>query len=252
MQTHVVLNDIHFPFHDRPVLEELVLPFVKELEPDGIHLNGDITDHFQLSSFDKNPLTKVSVKTEQVLLGKFLKNFQDVPYRIYKGGNHEDRWRRYLWSNAPALVESGMVDFETVFKLADHGFEYQLYGEKSWIGKLLLVHGSIVRKHSGMTARGHFEKYGCSVMHGHTHRMGSYFHTNINGPHVCYENGHLSDVSKAEYVTDPDWQQGFSVIQVMEDGVFNVDQIKVLEIGGRKQFIYGGERYRAVPRKGDR
>jgi hypothetical protein len=194
MQIHVVLNDIHFPFHSSS-LNELVIPFVKELRPKGIHLNGDIVDMFQLSDFDKNPLTKTSVKTEQVLLAKFMREFRDVEIKEFKEGNHEDRWRRYLWAHAPALVESGMVDFPTVFKLADHGFTYQEYGGKSWIGKLLLVHGSIVRKHSGMTARGHFEKYGCSVMHGHTHRLGSYFHTNINGPHVCYENGHLSDAA---------------------------------------------------------
>lgn len=249
MQTHVVLNDIHFPFHDRPVLDGLVLPFIREIAPDGVVLNGDIIDMFQLSSFDKNPLTKTTIKTEQVLVGKFLKNFQHCKARLYKAGNHEDRWRRYLWANAPALVESGVVDFETVFKLPDHGFTYQPYGTKSWIGKLLLVHGSIVRKHSAMTARGHFEKYGCSVMHGHTHRMGSYFHTNINGPHACYENGHLSDVAQAEYVTDPDWQQGFSVVQVMDDGYFNVEQIKILESGGRKEFFYGGERFKAVSKK---
>ena len=249
MQSHLVINDIHFPFHDRRVIDELVVPFANELDPFGVHLNGDIVDMFQLSNFDKNPLTKTTVKTEQVLLGSFLKLFKRARLRVYKGGNHEDRWRRYLWANARALVESGVVNFDEVFRLADYGFEYQEYGGKTWIGKLMLTHGSIVRRHSGMTARGHFEKYGCSVMIGHTHRLGSYFHTNVNGPHVCYENGHLSDVSQADYIKDPDWQQGFSVVQVMDDGVFNVEQIKILESGGRKEFIYGGERYRTVPRK---
>jgi len=227
-----------------------VVPFVKELKPHGIHLNGDITDHFQLSDFDKNPLTKTTVKTEIVTLGAFLKHFRDVPLKNYKGGNHEDRWRRYLWAHAPALVETGCVDFHKVFQLDEHGFDYNPYGTKSWIGKLMLTHGHHCRKYSGHTARAHFEQYGCSVMHGHTHRLGSYFHTNVNGPHVCYENGHLSDVNKAEYITDPDWQQGFSVVQVFEDGTFNVEQVKILEIGGRKQFIYGGELYRTVQRRG--
>lgn len=249
MQVHVVLNDIHFPFHDRPVIDELVVPFVKELKPKGIHLNGDITDHFQLSDFDKNPLTRTTVKTEIVLLGAFLKQLRNVELKYLKGGNHEDRWRRYLWAHAPALVDTGAVDYDKVFHLADYGFQYQPYGEKSWIGKLMLTHGHHCRKHSSETARAHFQQYGCSVMVGHTHRLGSFYHTNVNGPHVCYENGHLSDVEKAEYTKDPDWQQGFSVVQVMEDGVFNVEQIKVLEVGGRKQFIYGGERYRTVPRK---
>ena len=248
MKTYVILNDIHFPFHDR-VLFDLVLPFIKERKPDGITLNGDIVDMFQLSAFDKNPLTKTTVKTEQVTLWKFLKELRDIPDKIYKGGNHEDRWRRYLWANARALVESGVVEFEKVFQLPDHGFQYFEYGEKTWIGKLLIVHGDIVRKHSGMTARGNFEKYGCSVMCGHTHRMGSYYHTNINGPHVCFENGHLSNVELAEYVKDPDWQQGFSMVQVMEDGVFSVEQIPILSVGNRKEFIYGGRRYRTVPRK---
>src|SRR5690242_15590082 len=99
MQIHAVLSDIHFPFHSS-VLFELVCPFLKELRLKGIHLLGDIVDMFQLSDFDKNPLTKTTIKTEQVLSAKLMREFRDTDIKEWDEGNHEDRHRRYLWAHA--------------------------------------------------------------------------------------------------------------------------------------------------------
>jgi hypothetical protein len=54
-QKWVVLNDIQLPFEDKPVLWDLVVPFVRELKPYGIVLNGDIVDNHEISDFSKDP-----------------------------------------------------------------------------------------------------------------------------------------------------------------------------------------------------
>lgn len=250
MERYIVLNDVQIPFQDRQALD-MVLCFAEDLKPEGGVLNGDITDCYMISDFDKNPLTKEGLKAEIDQSGQLMKRFGRAvkKHRHWICGNHEDRMRRYLWRSAPALVETGITEFEKVFRLADHGFRWTPCGGKIWLGKLLVTHGSIVRKWSAQTAMGHYQKYGCSVLTGHTHRLGSFFHTNITGPYASYENGHLCDVNKIEYCADPDWQQGFSVVDVFDDGLFCLQQIPILVRGSRKVFFYGDAQYSTPLRK---
>jgi hypothetical protein len=157
---------------------------------------------------------------------------------VWEEGNHEDRLRRAIWRN-PEFAGIKALEFPELFKLADYGFEHRKYGDLYRIGKLSVTHGEIVRKHSGASAKAHYEKVGGSVLHGHTHRMGSYFRTTAAGAHGAWENGCLCRLDP-EYVKRPDWQQGFSVIHVdPKTGTFNVQQVPIL---ARRFFYYGGER----------
>lgn len=241
MKTWVVLNDTQFPYEDRKVLN-LVLNFVDELKPHGVVLNGDITDCYSLSSFSKDPLKKNTLAAEIKLAEALMLRLAKVTKeRIWLGGNHEDRLRRYLWDNAPALLTDHVTEFARVFRIKESGFEWRPYGEYVMLGKLLVTHGSQVRQQSGATARAHYEKYGTSTMIGHSHRLGTYYHRNMRGVHVAYENGCLCRLDP-EYAQRPNWQQGFSVVHVAPGGFFNVQQIPVLQ---RKTFFYGGQRWDA-------
>jgi predicted phosphodiesterase len=237
MKTWVVMNDIQIPFQDTPVLD-LVLSFIDDLKPYGVVLNGDIVDCYELSTYDKNPLTKASFQAEITGAGKLLARLAKVTKeRVWIGGNHEDRLRRYLWRNAPALGLDADQQFHEWFHLADHGFQWKPYGAYMKLGKLVLTHGSMVRTHSAYTAKCHFEKYGASVMIGHTHRLGIYYRTNASGVYAAYENGCLCRLDP-EYAQCPDWQQGFSVVHVESNGYFHVQQIPVLR---RRTFFYGAQ-----------
>ena len=146
--------------------------------------------------------------------------------------------RRMLWKRAPEFGQLAELDFAKLFHLDDYGFDHLGYGDGVMLGKLLVTHGTMVRSHSGATARAHYDRHGVSTLIGHTHRLGSYFRTNLDGPHAAFEGGCLCKLSP-EYVKSPDWQQGFSVVHVDEKtGLFNVQLIPILE---RRQFFYGGE-----------
>ena len=231
-----VLNDIQIPWQDRPVLD-LVCDFIRALKPHGVILNGDVVDCYELSDWDKNPLVQWGLDREireaTTLLERLAKHSKE---RWWIGGNHEDRLRRTLWKN-PKFAHLASLQFPQLFHLSDHGFQWKPYGGVLHLGKLLVTHGSMVSKHSGWTARSHFEKYGNSILIGHTHRLGVYYRTNAKGVHAAYENGCLCRLNP-EYVQYPDWQQGFSVVHVAEDGGwFHVEQIPVLK---RRRFFYGG------------
>lgn len=247
MKTYVILNDIQYPFHDVKVMR-LVLNFVKDLKPHGVILNGDVVDCYSISDFDKDPLTQASLSKEIRCATNLMEELRYVPDRIWIGGNHEDRLRRYVWKN-PKLI-SGLdagtrerlvkaLDFPEVFGLEEYGFRWLPYGAVYALGKLLVTHGSIVSKHSGQTGRAHLDKYGSSVLVGHTHRGGTTYKRDIKGVHVAYENFCLCRLDP-EYVQNPNWQQGFSVVHVdRKTGFFNVQPIPILP---GNQFFYGSQR----------
>src|SRR4030095_7939287 len=72
-QRWVVMNDLQIPFEDKPVLWELVVPFVRDLKPYGVVLNGDIVDNHEISDFSKDPKhRRMNLKAEPKGLGRLL------------------------------------------------------------------------------------------------------------------------------------------------------------------------------------
>lgn len=237
MKVWAVISDVQIPWQDKKVLN-LVTDFIRDLKPDGVILNGDVVDCYLISDYDKDParIKSWGLKREMAEAAELMSRFKNIPERWWLGGNHEQRWTRIQW-RFPAF-EGMLQDFDEAFHMTDHGFAWKPYGGMLNLGKLIVTHGSLVSKHSGQTARQHFDKYGNSVLVGHTHRLGSYFRTNHRGMHGAYENGCLCRLDP-EYVQAPDWQQGFSVVHVFDDGMFDVNLIPVLK---RRTFFYGGQR----------
>lgn len=239
MLTYVVTNDWQIPFHDRAVIDNLFLPFVHWLKPDGFIWNGDITDCYALSVFDKNPLTDAGLLKESKIVQAYMKELEWIRRKEWLGGNHEGRVQRYLWKNAGDLALDPNKVFKDIFRPDRYGFNYHPYGHVIRLGSLDITHGSVVRQHSGWSGKAHFDKRGSSVLIGHTHRLGTYYKTNARGIHAAYENGCMCSL-KPEYVQDPDWQQGFAVVKVASRGTFSVQQIPIIN---RRLLLYGDKEW---------
>lgn len=252
MKTCLVINDIHFPHHV-PKLLHLILRFCAGTHLDEVVINGDMVDFPSLSSkFDQAPLDPAGLDKEIRHVRTFLLDLRAVVPADCKitwlGGNHEDRlWRflckkRQTWlalgKRATALVTDAL-SFESLFGLGEFGVTYKPYGDDHKLGNLTVTHGDIVRAHSAYSARGTFEKAGVSTLVGHTHRLGAHFKTNKAGIHGVWENGCLCTL-KPDYMKNPDWQHGFAVIHVADSGLFNVQQIPILQ---QKMFFYGGTQW---------
>lgn len=239
---YVVANDLQIPFEDKEVLWDLVVPFVQELRPYGVILNGDIVDNYEMSDFIRDPKLRHThdMRAERDGASRLMKAL--APHtreRIWIGGNHDGaRWSRQVWSRIPDLVAADMAPtFASAFRIKEHGFRWLEYNEHVMLGKLLVTHGFLVRGASGASARAHFERLGTSVLTGHTHRVGVYHKTNQVGDHAAYENGCLCRLDGLGYASFPDWQHAFSVVDVFDGGLFNVNLLRILD---RKLFVYGG------------
>lgn len=219
----IVYGDTHYPFQDDRVLQ-VVKAVVKDLKPDIIVNVGDLVDCWQISRFEKDPTRKDSLQDNIDQAREHLHEMAQLApkaQRVYLEGNHESRLRRLICGLEGAdrelaklrnfqkhLTWPALLDLDAV------GWRFIPERDQSKtavLPKIITKHGTVVRKWSGATARGEWEKYGASGVSGHTHRLGHFFHRDHNGTARWIETG-CTCLLDPPYGTDYDWQQGFAVL----------------------------------------
>ena len=218
MNKALIINDAHIPYHDEAIFENIVYPLIGRERFTDIIILGDWQDCYALSNFDKNPARLDGFNDELDTgigllnkVGRLSKNAR----KVFVPGNHEDRLRKILWKTK-GLSGLKKLKWPSLLDFGENGFIYAegLYRlNKSFV----LTHGTLVRKHAGYTAKGMLDKYGVSGMSAHTHRMGSHSVSDLAGIRSWWENGHLSDQKKTEYVQTnlggiANWQPGLAII----------------------------------------
>lgn len=239
---HVVLSDLHIPYHN-PKCVKLALDFCKREQPNVVHLLGDVIDFYNISRFNKNPERKFTLQDELDEATEFIYNLtQVVPNAriIYYEGNHEERLKKYLWSQTPELSSLRALNLEELLQLRDFNIEFLNYNEIHKHQHLTFSHGNIISKWSGHTAKRMIDTVGCSTIHGHSHRLGSSFQTTFGSDLVAYENGCLCELNPEYVKGKPNWQLGFSTVYFVENQFF-VIQVPIINYS----YIYNGKLYKA-------
>lgn len=250
MKTAAVLGDLHSPYHDRKAVA-LVLKFCKIIEPDIVVIDGDLTDFYLLSHFDKDPRDAYTLNSELRFAYDILKEFRKVCKQLdYIEGNHENRFNRYLISKAEELVglttangKADILSLQYLLELEDLGVNFiPMIGKEAYkrYNDLYIGHYNRVAKHSAYTAKALVDDKGVSILQNHVHRMGYYTKTLLNGKNlVGVENGCLCDL-KPKYVQNPNWQQGFTILHLDDNGHdFSVEPIHIMN----HEFYYGGSKF---------
>jgi hypothetical protein len=155
----------------------------------------------------------------------------------HSGNGTASRWHRYLSDRVPVLYghpkAEQLLEYQTWFypewcpiRLQDHVMVAD---------ELLVLHGDLVRKHAAYSALGHAQKWHSSVMHSHTHRMGSSLERIPavgNRPEQvrrAYEIGCMCDLNPS-YVSAPNWTNGFAIIAHGEEqGSYGVELVNVVK-----------------------
>lgn len=238
--TAAVINDTHNPFHDQRAIHEMEI-FLEELKPELLIKAGDLNDFYQLSKFNKNPERADKLQRDLNSTSAMNKRQRELlpdSRQILIDGNHEDRLRRYLWGDSPALKSLKALSIEELYGLKDNEIEHVNYEEGLFINGIFMVtHGDTVRANSGYTAKAMSDKHGGCGMIGHTHRGGSYYKRDRFGIYGWWENFCLCNLTP-DWITNPNWQQGFSLVHFTKER-FWVEPIQIIK--GR--FVYGGKIY---------
>lgn len=232
-KTYGVLSDIHFPYQDNKALTAALTHIQNLPKLDGIILNGDILDMYQMSRYEKDP-KKRSFGGELEIGRQFLsmlKSEFDVPI-YYKIGNHEERYEAFLRIKATELL--GIDDFrlDTLLRFREHNC--QLIQDKQPIkaGRLNIMHGHEFGRSVFSPvnpARGYYMRAKANVLCGHNHQTSEHTEPSMEGKIVTtWSTGALCNL-RPSYMPYNKWNHGFAVVHVFDDGGFNVDNIRVMD-----------------------
>ncbi len=235
----LLVGDTHFPHQDDAALACVRAIYAKADCTRLVHM-GDLLDCYELSRFDKDPNRKHNLQHEIDAARTWLHQMAQLnpaAERWLLEGNHEDRLRKTIWNlpgGGSALAKlttfREAMTWPSLLGLDDIGWRFVPTHEQTRaniLPKLILKHGTVVRKWSGMTAKGEWERYGKGGASGHTHRLGKFYHRDHNGSHLWIESG-CTCTLQPDYMVDPDWQQGCVVITHTADGErYHVEDIYI-------------------------
>lgn len=238
----VIGSDFHFGCHDDRCID-IFLETIDELKPATIILNGDTMDMLAISKYPKDIKKHWSLLDERKAYHKFLDDLITVSggakiyetYSNHSGQSIQGRWRRYLserlgeLGSLPEIADT--LSYEKVFM-----GDYQRYVEHVdfvELNSLVVTHGTTVRGAGGASCLGEVNKWKSSILHGHTHRMGSSavrvpaFGNRPEAQYYGFEGGALCSLDSV-YATHPNWQQGFNIVSLADDGItFGIEPVMI-------------------------
>lgn len=253
MEKHIFLSDLQIPDqNDRAI--EIVLKFLKDYQPDYIHLVGDIVSFDKVSAYTPDPRNHMSLEGEIELTKKFLdrlayhakKANPDVIIQWFSG-NHEYRLIKYLFKNASSLAnlrddedDDFVISIPHIFELKRKGIKHIDYNQEYALHGLCIEHGDTVRQKSGYTAHAMLMKRQRSGISGHTHRLAHIMETHSGKESFWIENGCLCNLKfRSAYTHYADWQVGFSIASY-EKGKWYPQIIPIID----NEFMVNGKVYR--------
>lgn len=228
------------PLHDRLAMD-VVLQACVELKPRKIVVLGDMLDLAPWSTkFATEPGLRFTTQHSLVELFWFLGCLRETCPKaeiIYLEGNHENRIERALKEKVdealdvrPANDPNGLpsLSIPRLLSLDALDIEYRgPYGADYWLwNQVRIHHGHVVRGNSGGTTSAILNNSSHSQIVGHIHRVESHSKTiqTANGQKVITAMSpgclcRLDGVVPAFAGKPLNWQQGFGVVQKVQDRV---------------------------------
>lgn len=229
----LVLADVHIPYHDLKALLA-ALRYGREHRANLILLNGDIGDFFSVSFWEKDP-RKRNFQEEVVQVRSFLETvrggFKGARI-IYKLGNHEERFERYMSLKAPELLGLDDFSFERVFQLERFGIELVRDKRPIRLGNLNVIHGHEYKfniSNPVNPARGFFMRAKTHCLGSHLHQASQHSEKNIEGKVVStWSTGCLCNM-QCDYSPLNNWCHGFAFVEVDRGGSFHVENLRIID-----------------------
>lgn len=219
------VSDLHVPFHDSEAWECL-LGLARDFRPQLVILGGDLFDCYSISEHQRDPTRAAQVQDEydagRPLWGA-LRDAVRGAKTIVIEGNHEHRMRRHQLQN-PGLFRLRALELP---RAAEMPPEWHYYPNQTRIklGSVSFLHGDLRGRGGGAKhiAKNLLDKLRTTVVFGHHHKFQDFYETHAGGVvRAGFATGHLCHAPDMDYVTEPDWQQGFRTFEfAWPSGVFS-------------------------------
>lgn len=212
----LVISDLHFPYQHNEAIT-LALNYGLEKDVNCILINGDLIDFATISRHEKDFRAR-SVFEEFEAVRKFLQGLRKAFPKtkiVFKYGNHDERWEKWLFVKAPEIFDCTDFKLEVLLQLGALGIEVVKDKRPIKIGKLTVLHGHELAGGSGGVnpARATFLKTLDSVIVGHYHKTSQHTETTMNGDVISvHSQGCLCGLNPL-YMPLNKWGLGFSYVE---------------------------------------
>ena len=222
-----ILSDIHVPFHSLEALT-CAIKYLREQEIDCLYLNGDTFDFYSISRHEKEKDLR-DFPREIEMCRNFLQKLRDIFPTIpiyFKAGNHENRFQRYLFSQAEEFAGLHELQFDKFFRMDHLKIEWVEDWQGMEMGDLLVCHGHEIMAGGMNPSQTTFNKTFCNTLIGHVHRTTSTtkkdgFKNFIHS----YSTGCLTHLSP-KYYPFAQHNHGFALIEI-QDGKSKVSNLMI-------------------------
>ncbi len=229
---HLLLYDIHIPYHVRQVLE-LAVEKAKKYAVKSVGIVGDGMDSGEISDHlrDRDEPSYISEIYATRNFNAWLRGqFPDAQI-WWKEGNHEERLVRYLIRKGFALRGLEGINLKTFVKMPDFGINWIENKRVIRLGNLNVLHG---HEYQGIStpvnpARGLYLKARSVAICGHFHRTSEHFDRPVTGKlEAAWSVGCMCNLNP-KYRPLNNWNHGFAFVIVSQDGSFEVLNKKVFD-----------------------
>lgn len=227
-----LISDVHIPYHDKSALKR-ALHYIRDYNPDVLVMNGDLADFFAVSFWEKDPRVRDfsgEIKACREFIQVIRKAFPKTKI-IYKIGNHEYRYERYLMIKAPELLGVDDFLFERLLRLREHDIDLVSDKRLMKAGKLNIAHGhewKFAISNPVNPARGFYLRAKDQILAGHLHQASSHSEKTVNDVIISsWSVGCLCNL-KADYAPYNNWSHSFATIETDKTGNFEVNVKKII------------------------
>jgi predicted phosphodiesterase len=227
----LLISDIHAPYHDNEAIEA-ALNYGIEKKVNTVLINGDLIDFYQLSRFEKDPRKRnaaFEIKAAKEIL-EYIRYKFPTQTIIYYMGNHDHRFTKYMVQKAPELLDIPEFDLYHILGLQKLNIIH-LTNNRGWkCGKLNGRHGHEFLGGGGVfPGRSYYLKAKDNIICSHVHRTSYYPAKNLGKSiQAGITIGCLSDLDP-DYNPQNEYNHGFAVIQVLDNGNFSVDNKTIID-----------------------
>lgn len=233
---NLFVSDYHVPFHLKSG-HKIFLDVCKYIKPTKVILGGDIIDFFGISRFLRSHRSTVTLKDELNATKKVLSEIRNANKNaeiIYMEGNHSYRLFKFIALHARELGSLEELTIQNLLGLDKYGIKFHknneppegysdfvdtylelCSGDGKQVSPLIVGHFNKCCGNGGTAKRLIEEKGDVSIIQGHTHRVEMYAKKTITGKILLgVESGGLFDSEQNSYIRSPNWQNGFTIIEV--------------------------------------
>ena len=228
----LIISDLHFPYQNNEAIT-LALDYGKEKKVDCIILNGDVFD-FSLISKHERDWRHRNVPQEFEAVKSFFNLLRlHFPHTkiVYKYGNHDERYEKYLYAKAPEIFDMPEFQLEIILKLGELKIDIVKDKRPIIVGKLTVLHGHELFGMGGVNpARATFTKTMEDTLVGHYHRTSSHSEPTMNNRLInVHSQGCLCEMHPL-FAPINKWNLGFAYVELnIKTGEYILENKKIVK-----------------------